>query len=172
MSEEDIKGFGAYNPQAADHGPYNEAMAEWRNQVLAMQQAGTLPGSPEAVVADETLSERPAEDPGGEDAQEPQMSLQGDSEGGEELVPAPQPDPAEQGSAEPEDDEPHEVYDPAQHNAPEVLDYLKGVGYEEACRVLESEEAGRNRKGIVNLKSDILTKARNNDETGSGSKSA
>ena len=53
-----------------------------------------------------------------------------------------------------------------------MLEYLKGVGEQEAERVLESEQAGKNRKGITSLSDDILAKARENDETGSGSKSA
>lgn len=150
MSETESKavGFGDYYPESAGHQPYNEAMAAWYNQVRAMQDEGSLPPSQEP-------QEVPQEAPEGAGPQESQQA----------------PDPGSQEPQEPAEDEdgPHEVYDPAEHNAPEVMEYLKGVGEAEAERVLESEQAGKNRKGIVNLTDEIMSKARDNDETGSGS---
>ena len=40
-------------------------------------------------------------------------------------------------------------FDPGAHNAPEVVEYLKGADEEERARVLAAEEAGKNRKGIL-----------------------
>ena len=196
MSEESkAEGFGDYHPEAAGYGPYNDAMAAWRNQVRAMQAQGGAPNQEQISPAAEEEPQQPSaatgEDPGTQEpstpSSEPQQDAegvqgtmqerdertvtQGDSESGDEEVPAPIPDPAPEGQAE-EADGPKEVYDPADHTAPEVLDYLKGVGEDEAKRVLESEEAGKNRKGITSLKDDILAKARENDETGSGSTTA
>lgn len=176
-----VEGFGEYHPEAAAHQPYNDAMAAWRNQVKAMQSAGTLPTSQEPQDA----AERPQESEVTQESSEPP---QGAQEGAEpvqdsnviERTIEEALDLKEDGTpkeGDPEDDqdsgdEPREVFDPAEHNAPEVLEYLKGVGEDEAVRVLESEEAGKARKGILNLKDDVLAKARENDETGSGSKSA
>ncbi|WP_318203023.1 hypothetical protein [Streptomyces sp. SCL15-4] len=41
------------------------------------------------------------------------------------------------------------AFDPGEHNAPEVLTYLKQADEEERARVLAAEAAGRNRKGIL-----------------------
>jgi hypothetical protein len=150
-----VEGFGEYHPEAAAHPPYNDAMAAWRNQVKAMQRGGELPDTRAAQdgpqeAAGEAGDATPDSDPQ-EGSQQRQEAAEGSQDSG---------------------DGPHEVFDPAEHTAPEVLEHLKGSGEEEAARVLESEEAGKARKGILNLRDDILAKARENDETGSGSKSA
>lgn len=153
------EGFGIYHPEAASYRPYNDAMAAWRNQVKAMQSEGVLPPPAQGI------------------QDEPQQAAEetGDTSGTSESQE--RPEGAQQAAEGPEEgehpvDEPHEVFDPAEHNAPEVLEYLKGVGEDEARRVLESEEAGKARKGILNLRDEILAKARENDETDSGSTQA
>lgn len=176
--------FGAYNPSAKGHAPYHDAMSEWRNQVRAMQQSGVIAGSPEAAVA---ASEQPAapEQPSAppEDAEEPQkpaedapqlqqrtmeealdLNADGTFKEGDHTDAPEEPSEPEPNEPESTQELPEEVYDPAEHNAPEVMDYLKGLGRAEAERVLESEEAGKNRKGIMNLRDDILAKAQANDE--------
>lgn len=56
------------------------------------------------------------------------------------------------------------LFDPADHNVGEVLDYLDGVGEEEAMRVLQLEEnAEQPRKGIVGQRGSILERAEAND---------
>lgn len=157
----EVEGFGEYHPQAASHPAFNDAMAAWHNQVRSMRRSGELP----TVQAPQDEPERAAEL-----AQEPQGTqetgvVEQGPDGDSATV---QPTTGDSGSG----DEPREVFDPAEHNAPEVLGYLRGVGEDEALRVLESEETGKARKGILNLKDDVLAKARENDETGSGSKDA
>lgn len=41
------------------------------------------------------------------------------------------------------------TFDPGEHNAPEVIEYLKSADEEERSRVLAAETAGKNRKGIL-----------------------
>lgn len=137
----EITGDGVYHPEAAQYQPYNEAMAAWRNQVAAMN-----PASAQAPVAPE---------------EEPQ-----ESEAEEEAPEAPEtpeeaPEAAETPQEEVEGDKP---FDPSEHNAPAVLDYLRTVGYEEALRVLDAEEAGKARKGVTNARQDILDQAKANDQ--------
>jgi hypothetical protein len=157
MSEDQVQGFGAYHPEAAGYAPFNDAMAAWRNQVKSMQDDGTLPQSEEtpldALQKDAEPSER-VSDP------EPQ----GDAESpGEEPTPQVVPDPEPQSDSDEatvsENEAPAEVYDPAEHTSPDVLYYLKVCDYNEALRVLESEENSKNRKGILNLKQEILDQA-------------
>lgn len=162
-----VEGFGEYHPEAAGYKPYNDAMAAWRNQVKSMQQGGELPQTQEP-------RDEPQED--AEESSSARLNLQSEEEL-EERERASESDSEAKdrtaGEGEPDSgDGPHEVFDPAEHNAPEVMSYLKGAGEDEAVRVLESEEAGKARKGILNLKDEILAKARENDETGSGSKDA
>lgn len=153
MSEDQVQGFGEYHPEAAGYAPFNDAMAAWRNQVRSMQDSGTLPPSEEAPQEVPEASER-VSDP------EPQ----GDSESpGEEPTPQVVADPEPQGDSDEatasENEAPAEVYDPADHTSPDVIYYLKICDYDEAVRVLDSEEQGKNRKGILNLKQEILDQA-------------
>lgn len=141
MSDEQVQGFGEYHPEAAAYGPYNDAMAAWRNQVRAMQDEGGLPGPQEAA-------EPPVERQEDQEAEQRPTTLQGDDATGLREVPTPVPDPAPQGVS----DDPREVYDPAEHNAPDVMEHLKTVGADEAERIFASEAAGRNRKGIMALR--------------------
>lgn len=187
MSEQTGEGFGDFHPEAAAYGPYNDAMAAWRNQVKAMQAEGTFPAEQTQQAAPEAQSDaEPTQPPEGTQESSPASpEAQEGAEGAQEgTTTESEPESAEQTmaqrdeadqdepDAQADDDEPKEVYDPSAHTAPEVLEYLKGVGEDEAKRVLESEEAGKNRKGITSLKDDVLAKARSNDETGSGSTSA
>jgi hypothetical protein len=199
VSEQTGEGYGDFHPEAAAYGPYNDAMAAWRNQVKAMQAEGALPAEQQA--APEAQSDAEPTQPV-EGTQEPSTSSPEAQEGAEGsqddnvvqrtteealdlnedgTAKEGEPESAEQTMAQRDQvdvpdaqdgDEPKEVYDPSAHTAPDVLEYLKGVGEDEAKRVLESEEAGKNRKGITSLKDDVLAKARSNDETGSGSTSA
>lgn len=199
MSEEqnEVQGFGVYHPEAAGHTPYSDAMAAWRNQVRSMQDDGTLPPTQEGnelAEAQEQQEQEPTPSPEPEQdaqsARDEQANVQegehvevlqegaespqeGDQSNSGRLNEKSVSDLQERQAAEDaQQEESQEVYDPAEHTAPEVLEYLKGVGEQEAERVLESEQAGKNRKGITSLSDDILAKARENDETGSGSKSA
>lgn len=157
MNADKVEGFGEYHPEAAHYQPYNDAMAAWRNEVTAMQAQGVLPVAQTPQDAPEPLREAEAAPDPAPAVPEPQGPAEGVDAASEEKAAS---------------DEPREVFDPAEHTAPEVLEYLKGVGEDEAVRVLESEERGKARKGILNLKDDVLARARENDETGSGSKSA
>lgn len=141
MSEEQVEGFGIYHPEAAQYAPFNDAMAAWRNQVRSMQAEGTLPAPEEPSEAVKTSS-----DP------EPQESAEAAVE---EVSASETADEAEDVEAE----VPAEVYDPAEHTSPDVLYYLKICGYDEAVRIFDSEEHGKNRKGILNLKQEILDQA-------------
>lgn len=47
-------------------------------------------------------------------------------------------------------------FDPAEHNAEDVLAYLKDADEAEAARVLDAEAAGKERKGITNQREQIL----------------
>lgn len=58
--------------------------------------------------------------------------------------PAPGPDDRGDG----EGDEP---FDPGQHTAPEVVEYLKGADGEERARVLAVEAEGQKRKGVLSF---------------------
>src|SRR5690606_10594928 len=151
------RGLRRVPPRGGAVPAYNDAMAAWRNEVIAMQAQGVLPVSQTPQDAPEPLREAEA-------APDPAPA-----------VPEPQ-GPAEGVGAAPEEkaasDEPRQVFDPVEHTAPGVLEYHEGVGEDEAVRVRESEERGKARKGILNLKDDVLARARENDETGSGSKSA
>ena len=150
------QGFGVYYPESARHQPFNDAMAAWRNEVRSAnvtqppaepveesQEAAETPQETlEAASGDETPTETP------EDAQG------GSEEAGEGVQDESDADP---GSTE------ADLFDPGQHNAPVVTDYLKDKGVEETTRVLEMEKAGKARKGILNLEADLLSEARNND---------
>lgn len=161
MSEEqdNAQGFGDFHPEAATYRPYNDAMAAWRNQVRSMQESGALPPPAEeqALEAPETDAEESNSERLNRESVEALKARQDDAESREgesvEVV---------EDSGPPE--APQEAYDPAGHTAPEVLEYLKGVGYQEAVRVLQAEVDGKNRKGITSLTDDILSKARENDE--------
>lgn len=149
QGEPEVTGFGVYHPQAAHHGPYNDAMAAWHNQVAAM-------GQPPAQELAEMAPEAPLEQD--QEYTSPESSEAPEDDGGavsedthvEDLTP--EPETAEETE-----------FDPSAHNAPAVLDYLKGVGTAEAERVLTAEEQGKARLGILNLKDQILAKAASND---------
>lgn len=151
MSEDpdEVQGFGEYHPEAAGYAPFNDAMAAWRNQVTAMQSGGALPPFEETVPeASETAPETSewVSYPG------PQRNAESPAE---ELTSQDSSDEAKVSDEE----LPGEIYDPAEHTAPDVLYYLKVCDYDEAVRILDSEERGKNRKGILNLKQDILNQA-------------
>lgn len=141
MSDDQVRGFGDYHPEAAGYAPFNDAMAAWRNQVTAMQESGALPESEET----------------------PHDALQKAPEPSEEVVEEPEPGEEPQDVSDDTEaageDSPKEVYDPADHTSPDVIYYLKICDYDEAVRVLDSEAHGKNRKGILNLKQEILDQA-------------
>jgi hypothetical protein len=58
----------------------------------------------------------------------------------------PAPDPADGGDGSGPGGEP---FDPGQHKAPEVIEYLKTADDEERARVLAAEAEGQKRKGIL-----------------------
>lgn len=170
QAEEQVTGFGVYNPEASGHQPYNDAMAAWRNQVTAMQEAGELPGNPVAEDAEESNSVRR-----NRQSVEELEERQGSEEPAERSVdeaPDPTPDGTSKEDREPqedadgpkdedsEDEGPDEVFDPAEHNTAAVLAYLGDADLDEATRVLESEEHGKARKGILNTKDDLLVRKR------------
>jgi hypothetical protein len=71
------------------------------------------------------------------------------------LVEGDKPAPDDSGQAEtPQDGD--KPFDPADHNADEVLAYLKDADEAEAVRVLDAEAAGKERKGITNQREQIL----------------
>jgi hypothetical protein len=57
---------------------------------------------------------------------------------------------------DPEDPEEPGVFDPAEHNADEVLAYLDQADETEATRVLDVEAFGKKRKGITDRRDAIL----------------
>lgn len=69
-------------------------------------------------------------------------------------------------SADPGDDDPgSDPFDPAEHSAKDVLAYLEGVGEMEADRVLAAEERAQTpRKGVLDKREAILSRARANDQ--------
>lgn len=184
MSENQAEGFGDYHPEAAGYGPYNDAMAAWRNQVRAMQDEGTLPasqqpaeGSQEPESTPEPQSTPSGSQEGAEGSQDENVAQrsvdealdlnedgtakEGDPESADETMVRRDEKDGESGEAESGD----EPYDPSEHNAPEVIEYLRGVGEQEAKRVLDAEEQGRARKGLLNAREDLLRRSRKNDET-------
>ncbi|MBP5931909.1 hypothetical protein F3K39_28665 [Streptomyces sp. LBUM 1479] len=52
-------------------------------------------------------------------------------------------------AGEPEEPTPQAVFDPSQHDAPSVLEYLAEADEAETARVLAAEAAGKNRKTIM-----------------------
>lgn len=50
------------------------------------------------------------------------------------------------------------MFDPATHDVPEVLLYLDGAGHDEAQRVLDEEAGGKERKGILSQREEILAR--------------
>lgn len=69
----------------------------------------------------------------------------------------PAPDPGD----DPDDD----PFDPAEHPAKDVLAYLEGVSEMEADRVLAAEESAQTpRKGVLDKREAILSRARANDQ--------
>jgi hypothetical protein len=165
MSEEQepqVQGFGEFHPKAASYSGYNDAMAAWHNEVKNLQ-------NPPSSAPPEVEEEAPAaaqDDAAGEQTQAKPQETEQDSQKPQKTS---EPRKGEQDSGT---GEPREVYDPAAHTALEVMGYLKGVGEAEAERVIDSEAAGKNRKGITGLREDFLAQARNNDQTGSGSTEA
>lgn len=204
--EPEPEGHGVYNPQAAAHAPYNEAMAAWFNEVRSMQLSGSLPApreEPEVEPELEVPEQRPVSEPDlikepeepevvwrtmeealdlhtdpemgarapesepesfegsetPESGRGPEEEPQGDSEGGEVNADEPPAEPGQKDAPEP-----GETYNPTEHNAPHVLGYLEGVGFEEAFRVLDLEERGRARKGILNHRDEILARAQDKTE--------
>lgn len=135
----EVTGDGVFHPEAAQYQPYNEAMAAWRNQVAAMTSPA-VPGE---------LQEEPGEPEREEETQE---------------TPEEAPEAAETPQdVEPEQTEEDGPFNPSEHNAPVVLDYLRTADYNEALRVLDAEEAGKGRKGITNARADILGQAKASD---------
>lgn len=63
------------------------------------------------------------------------------------------PDDAGQDRTTPDSDKP---FDPAEHNADEVMAYLNQADEAEATRVLDAEADGKNRKGITDKRDQIL----------------
>lgn len=55
-------------------------------------------------------------------------------------------------------------FDPADHNADEVLAYLNDADKAEAARVLDAEAAGKGRKGITNQRDAILDSKKEGEE--------
>jgi hypothetical protein len=57
-------------------------------------------------------------------------------------------------------------FDPATHDIPQVLTYLEGAGHDEALRVLDAEAAehGKQRKGILSAREEILAREQAADE--------
>lgn len=158
MTEEQrAEGFGEYFPEAASHPAYSDAMAAWRNQVASLQQSGELP-----VPAQEPqqATETSAEPEGTPESQEPSPDAEERQD--------------DDGDGRTDQSEPteHELYDPSRHNAPEVMLYLDGAGYQEALRVLEAEQQGKARKGILNHKDEILQREKFADERLAASHSA
>ncbi len=133
MSEDQVQGFGEYHPEAAGYAPYNDAMAAWHNQVKSMQAEGALPATQEVSEAVEAVPEESVPEEVSQEASDEVTAV--------------------------EEEAPAEVYDPADHTSPDVMYYLKICDYDEAVRVLDSEEHGKNRKGILNLKQEILDQA-------------
>jgi hypothetical protein len=163
QQEPQVEGFGEFHPLAASYSGYNDAMAAWHNEVKNLQ------GPPSADASPEAEEEAPAAAQDDAESEQRQAEPQEPEQGPQEPQEASEPREEEQDSGT---DEPREVYDPSAHTALEVMNYLKGVGEAEAERVLDSEAAGKNRKGITGLREDFLAQARNNDQTGSGSTEA
>jgi hypothetical protein len=174
------QGFGEYYPESAGYQPYNDAMAAWRNQVRAMQDEGSLPRAQEPAEGPEEPERAPEPEQASQEAQTPPEGVrepddsQEMDENPERRYAAPESVQGDSGDGEEgdsEQEEPQEVYDPSVHNAPEVVEYLKGVGEQEAVRVLDAERAGKNRKGITSQEEEILARSRENDQDGSDSPS-
>jgi len=136
--------FGDYNPPAAQYQPYLDEMAAWRNQVNCMQ--GEVSGL--AELPGDEVSEGPEayrfeyeEGASGEDATVVEV------EPSEPVPEAQEQEPTER------------LFDPEEHNAPAVIEYLQGATESEVVRVLETEKSGKARKGILKLEDDLLAKA-------------
>lgn len=61
-----------------------------------------------------------------------------------------------------------EPFDPAVHDVHQVLAHLETASHDEALRVLDAEAGpeGKQRKGILNNREDILARAEQTDEEG------
>lgn len=169
MSEEQTEqieqpvAWGDYHPEAAEHPPYNEAMAAWRNEVRALQIAGVLPGGPEPeapLVETVELPQDPEKPP---QIEEPQKPVQGETESPEQTEGASEGEQTVLTESDADKNSPFrdfaEQFDPDEHNAPVVIAYLEhldGVDEDEQWRVLSMEKDGRGRKGILNPRYQIL----------------
>lgn len=169
MSED----FGIYHPQAAGHSPYQENMAAWR--ALADAERGHAVGhaAPPAPEAGEVIERQEVRALTEVDRnllgqlQETLDRYQADGaseavseafESGEKGVTTPT---VSEDSERPGDFvEVHiSLFDPAEHNAPAVLEYLEKADRSEVKRVLTAEKGGKARKGILKLEADLLAKA-------------
>lgn len=155
--------------------PREEAEPEAQQPEVPEQRPANKQEQFTAPVKDETPEKSPSEDEKAPESKqesfegsetpegsgEPEKEPQGDSEGGENTGDEPPAEPGQKDAPEQpsERTEPGETYDPAEHNAPNVLGYLEGVDFDEAFRVLDLEEQGRARKGILNHRDEILERA-------------
>lgn len=71
------------------------------------------------------------------------------------------PAPAESTPQPPADPK---AFDPGEHNADEVLDYLNQADVAEAVRVLDAEAAGKDRRGIASQREQILASKKESDQ--------
>lgn len=113
----------------------------------------------EAALTENVLQQENEENEPPEDATEPvgetePAELVRDEETYEVAEPAVMDPEADADDVEAEDEEraitEEDLYDPSEHNVVDVLEYLDGdITEEERERVLAAEEAGKNRKGIL-----------------------
>lgn len=172
------------HPQAAQHRPYLDEMAAWRNTVTA--------GIPSANFADVPQRTPPTADEAWEESLEVSgepvevtkfFDAYGSSPEGPPVTPA-QPahikyerpfqtpedlqEAAEEALSHPETDlalseapEPSQsLFDPSEHNAVQVLYHLKSAASTEIVRVMDLERQGKARKGILGQEEDLIAKAR------------
>lgn len=171
--------FGKYHPDAAQHRPYWENMAAWRNQVASETGVSGYVDPPaeqiEQVQQDMAVTEdRWVERLDPESNPEPSTYRfhDGDvleaTEGAETVV---EPVLTEvdtrllQGLQETLEtylgtsEATPVTFDPSEHNVPAVLEHLKGAVRTEVIRVLTAEKGGKARKGILNLEAELLAQA-------------
>lgn len=158
--------FGAYHPGAAYHRPYLENMAAWRNQVASETGVSGYAEIPKQVQEDmEAVEDQWVEDP---DHLNPVSPREYRFEDQQVVETSPEPEASEDASEETsglsEDlgaaQEHHEeLFDPAEHTAPVVLDHLKDASRAEVIRVLTAEKGGKSRKGILKLEAELLAQA-------------
>jgi len=164
QEKDQAEDFGAYHPEAAQHAPFNDAMAAWRNQVAALQSTGVLPGGegpqpvPAPRIEDRELPEPTVVEP------KTDVARKASEKEAEEPKKA-SPPAAEKEAAGKKDAATPKVesdlskpFDPNEHNAPEVMAYLDTVDEAEQWRVLELEKDGRGRKGILIPRHSMLAR--------------